>query len=73
MKTSIGQLAGNPAVAALHLWQKLRRFLLLDQGAGDAAQAEVDGERQSGRAGPDDEYGRVHSGNVIVRAIAARA
>ena len=48
-------------VAPFHLRQELRRFLLLDQRAGNAAQAEIDGQGQSGRAGADDEDGSIHN------------
>ena len=48
-------------IAALHLGEELRRLLLLDDGASNAAQAEIDGERQAGRAGTDDENLGVHS------------
>ena len=47
-------------VAALHLRQKLRRRLLLDHHAAHAAKPQVDGQRQAGGAGADDENLGVH-------------
>ena len=48
-------------VATLHLGKKLRRVLLLDHHAAHAAQSEIDGERQAGRARPDDKNLCVHA------------
>src|SRR5262245_13152841 len=48
-------------VAALHLRQKLRRLLLLDDDRAHTAQSEVDGERQAGRARTNNENLCVHS------------
>src|SRR5262249_22293433 len=48
-------------VDALHLWQELRRFLLLDDGAAYTAQTEIDREREAGWSGPDNEYLSIHA------------
>ena len=50
-------------VAPLHLRQKLRRVLLLDQRAAHAAAAKIDGEREPDRAGADNDDLRVQLGN----------
>ncbi len=42
-------------VAALHLGQELRRFLLLDQNAANAAPAEIVRQSEADRTGADDE------------------
>ena len=42
-------------IAALHLGQELRRLLLLDQHARDAAHAEINRERQPDGTGADNE------------------
>ena len=47
-------------IDALHLRQKRRPLLLLDQRAAHAAPGEIDGEREAGRAGADDE-------NIVVQ------
>ena len=46
-------------VAPLHLGQKLRRVLLLEQDAAHAAAAKIDGEREPDRAGADNDDLRV--------------
>ena len=48
-------------VAALHFRQELRRFLLLDQRAANAAHAEIDRERKPGRSGAGDDDLGIHS------------
>ena len=48
-------------VATLHLRKKLRRLLLLDHHAAHAAPPKIDGERQAGRARPDNENLGVHA------------
>src|SRR5437879_4743005 len=47
-------------IAAFHFWKELRRLLLLDDHGAYAAQAEIDGKRQAGRASPDNEHLGVH-------------
>ena len=42
-------------VAALHLGQELRRFLLFDQNTANAAPAEIERQGQADRTGADDE------------------
>ena len=49
-------------VAPLHLGQKLRRVLLLEQDAAHAAAAKIDGEREPDRAGADNDDLRVQLG-----------
>ena len=58
----------RPRIAALHFRIAERRVVLLDQRAADAAPAEIDGERQADRPGPDDEHLGIHS-----RPFAAQA
>ena len=45
----------RPGVAPFHFRQELRGGLFLDHRAADAAAAEVDGQRESDRAGADDQ------------------
>src|SRR5262252_1647147 len=49
-------------IAPFHLGKELRRFLLLDERTGHAAQAEIDRERQPDRTRADDENLRVDHG-----------
>ena len=62
----------RPRIAALHLRVAERRVVLLDQRAADAALAEIDGERQSDRPGPDDEHLRIHSYPLVAIAWTVR-
>ncbi len=64
-------------IHALHLGQELRCLLLFDQRAANAAQAEVDREREPDRAGTDDKDLGIHSLfystlSVVVPAKAGR-
>jgi hypothetical protein len=59
----------GPGIAALHLGQELRRLLLLDQRAGDAAHTEIDRKHQPDRTGADNEDLRVDHGDPLSHGL----
>ena len=56
-------------IDALHLRQKCRARLLLDESASHPALAEVDGERQPGRSGAHNQNIAIHCASSVGRVV----